>query len=272
MVHFEEALRVRRVNLQSVRSDRDSHTIIESSPSSGRGGRHGKIVETNELLVTETPLCVGTVYEANENYENVFTALLENALIHRLHLINLAADQGGLLMISDLVKLMQEDPDSTAIISNLFDNLAIALDVGHRILTSPSEDTVERLLEIKGQVADLEFFVGTIYGLRYFHDMEKGNREKTNFVEEAEAERLEAKEHLEQSLYLRNKRVGVNEDFINSEDPSDDREEIIIVFILYELGKLFHFQFLKRTAPHRSLIHILRCSSLKRTFQDKMVI
>jgi len=154
-------------------------------------------------------------------------------------------------MISDLVKLMQEDPDSTAIISNLFDNLAIALDVGHRILTSPSEDTVERLLEIKGQVADLEFFIGMIYGARYFHDMEKGNREKTNFVQEAEAERLEAKEHLEQSLYLRNKCVGVDQDFINSEDPSDDREEIIIVFILYELGKLFSFSVLKenRSTP-----------------------
>lgn len=253
LIHFDEALRVRRASFQSALLDHNHGTVLESCSSSDQGGERADIVKENELLVADTLLCVGTVYEASKDYENAFTNLLENALIHWSHLINLAADH-GLLMINDIVKLMQDNPDGTQIISNLFENLTVALYVGNQILTSPSDgttaprvDKADHLFEVKGQVADLEFFIGMICGAQYFHNTERGNRDKAKFIEEgeAEAELSNAKEHLEQSLYWRKKRDGAIHDLDNPDDTSNDNEEIIIAFILYELGKLFSFSALK---------------------------
>jgi len=235
LAHFVEALKIRK----------DSVALVQSHlPPNDKSGR----IQSREVEVSESLEVIGKVYETLCDLDTSFIYYEESASIHHRHLLDLAAGDSCVTMISDIVAVLQLEPDCETFIEEIYNHLQTTIAIGLRLCPIgrifKTKLSFEDLIEIEGQMAEILLHMGSIRGAKFLDKMSDLEIESGNVCsKDVSKERKVATEHLEDSVLLRKRRIerlGDNDQRAGNGGCDEDinYERITMAISLYELGKI----------------------------------
>eukprot|EP00979_Chaetoceros_neogracilis_P007995 scaffold1744_cov237-Chaetoceros_neogracile.AAC.7 len=199
LAHFQNSLKIRK----------DSVALVQSYlPPNDKSGR----IQSRELEVTESLEVMGKVYETLCDLGASFIYYEESSTIHYSHLLDLASGDACAMMISDIVAVLQSEPEFGTFIEDIYNHLQTTLRIGLRLCPIgrifKTKLSFEDLTEIEGQMADIMLHMGNIRGAKFLEEMSELEIEYDNVcAKDVSKERRLATEHLENSVTLRKRRI-----------------------------------------------------------------
>ncbi len=230
--HFESALKIRKTAVSLVQLH---------LPSNDKSGR----IQSREMEVSESLEFLGKVYEILGDLDASFVYYEESTSIHHNHLLDLCTGVGPILTISNIFAILKSEVECEAFVEDIYNHLQSAVQIAFclcpigRIFKSSL--SVEDMIEIEGQMAEILYDMGLIRGAQFLQEMTVFDPVTTQLcMKDLTRERKDFTSHFEDSITLRKRRIEKlfeqgetgNEEVVNY-------EKITMAITLYELGKLY---------------------------------
>ena len=242
IMHFEKALKIRKNAIAHVQS---------WLPLNDKSGR----IQSRELEASESLEFMGKVYETLNDLTSSFSYYEESTNIHHNHLLDLAASDSLTLTTSDIVMAMDSEPeDAGTLIEEIYSHLHDAIQIGFRLCPIgrifKSALTLEDMVAVEGQMAEILYDMGLIRGAQFLYQM--ATVDDIDIVQDFTIDRKCFTSHFENSITLRKRRIEkLQEQNQHGDEEVINYERITMAITLYELGKLVSWFVMKNDIDER---------------------
>lgn len=232
IAHFENALKIRKTAVSVVQSH---------LPANDKSGR----IQSRELEVSESLEFLGKVYETLNDLYSSFIFYEESTNIHHNHLLDLCASDSSTLTMSDIVGVLKSETECKAFVEDVYSHLQSAIQIAFRLCPIgrifKSTLSVEDMIDIEGQMAEILYDMGLIRGAQFLREMAAFDTVSNQpCAKDFSSERMDFTSHFEDSITLRKRRIEkLLEQGKHGDEEVVNYERITMAITLYELGKLY---------------------------------